>query len=1470
MKLSYQRQIFLFISIWFAWSQQGFGQQTTVNFNSYIQNQGLSNPHVEGELRFEAIKGASATCTVCVGIDINEGKNGGPGLDDSNQEIGGIIGWKISRADDASFQFLSIWLQDRDISNALGTSDSGTIKAFKGGAQVGGTKTINFDSGTSGLKSFATDPDFFDVDYVLIEGVDLFLILDEVTYNDPFVDGDNTAPAVLAINLIGAPLSTATSVTYNVEFSKIAQNVSVDDFELTKTGSANGTIASVTGSNATYSVLVTGLSGEGTIRLDIKAGTDIANENNVSGTAAFTAGQLHNISPCLVEDFEDETDGSKTFSYGGNNFSITGNLEVQTQTPSIGINGSRYVLLNTGSGPYIINSLTKDIGLKKFAVFLSSDDAGNFPTNDGSITVVGKKDGSQVYSITKTSGFPTDFSANSGYYIFDLSTEGGADNSKILIDQLEISLGSAFQYINIDNFEFCIDLDVINPVIENCPTDIIVSNDAGQCGAAVSWTPPTATDNSGAVNFVSNFESGAVFPVGTTEVTYTATDESGNQATCSFTVKVNDTTPPVPPTSPETLNLQCIGDVPAPYELTAIDNCSGEIKAMPTVTQQSTGPTSVAIKYEWAFIDATGNAVFVEQIINVSDNLAPVPPTAPADLNLQCGSNIPGSIELTAIDNCDGKITVNPSIQLKPGASPNDFELIYTWTFTDASGNSSSISQKIIVKDDIAPVPTAAPADLNLQCASELPPVVDLTAIDNCLGPITVSPTVTIAPGASPSDFVEVRTWTFVDADGNSSNVSQRIVVRDNIPPSFEFCSGDINETVAFGETGKIINYLPAVASDNCSVPAIVLTSGLASGSIFPLGTTTVTYVATDEAGNSAECSFDVTVTADPDTEDPVISNCPPDFFVSNDEGECGAIFRLTEPTATDNSGFVDLVSNFKPGDFFPVGTTRVTYTATDAAGNQATCSFDVTVVDNELPEFGSVSDINVTVPSGQTVTSVSVPEPTVSDNCSATVTGVRNDGMQLTDPYPLGETTITWSAKDAAGNEAVDVQQKVIVVEDKQKVTRFVLVNSQTDEDLFEITEGMEIDSDLVKGMQLNIRAETNPSVVGSVFMRITGPVGSTKTENVAPYALFGDNNGNYSGRSLPNGNYTMSAVPYTLSGRSGEEGVALTVNFSIVRPPVPVSGISVDPATAEIATGSTVQLTATIQPSNASNKAVIWGSSNSGIASVNSYGLVTGNTPGQAIITATSEDGGLTASATITVVAAPNLGIVSFTLINSDTDVDMFELTNGMVINQSQINGLKLNVRANTNPSIVGSVYIKLSGPVSRTTTENVAPYALFGDKNGNYSGKTLTSGTYTLTAMAYSESGRKGTAGPEKTITFTIVSNAFRTETETDKPENDVMENEKPAIEIQRAYSLKAFPNPVQDGRVSIVDSRFGEGKVKYILFSITGSKLSEGEAEIGEGKAIRLDFSGNVTQAGMYILILDYDKYPSLQRVQLIFE
>ena len=87
-------------------------------------------------------------------------------------------------------------------------------------------------------------------------------------------------------------------------------------------------------------------------------------------------------------------------------------------------------------------------------------------------------------------------------------------------------------------------MDAIPPVISGCPTNITASLPSG-CSMPVSWTAPTATDNCGAVAVTSTFNPGDIFPKGTTAVTYTATDDFGNTATCSFNVTVNDAINPV-------------------------------------------------------------------------------------------------------------------------------------------------------------------------------------------------------------------------------------------------------------------------------------------------------------------------------------------------------------------------------------------------------------------------------------------------------------------------------------------------------------------------------------------------------------------------------------------------------------------------------------------------------------------------------------------------------------------------------------------------------------------------------------------------------------------------------------------------------------------------------------------------------------------------------------------------------------
>ena len=106
---------------------------------------------------------------------------------------------------------------------------------------------------------------------------------------------DTVVPSVLSITLVGTPGPTATSVQFSVTFSESVNNVSTDDFALTTTGTGAGTVASVSASTgSTVTVTVNGISGTGSLRLDVKAGTDIA---DAAGNLlpAYTGGAVHSL-----------------------------------------------------------------------------------------------------------------------------------------------------------------------------------------------------------------------------------------------------------------------------------------------------------------------------------------------------------------------------------------------------------------------------------------------------------------------------------------------------------------------------------------------------------------------------------------------------------------------------------------------------------------------------------------------------------------------------------------------------------------------------------------------------------------------------------------------------------------------------------------------------------------------------------------------------------------------------------------------------------------------------------------------------------------------------------------------------------------------------------------------------------------------------------------------------------------------
>ena len=121
-------------------------------------------------------------------------------------------------------------------------------------------------------------------------------------------------------------------------------------------------------------------------------------------------------------------------------------------------------------------------------------------------------------------------------------------------------------------------------------------------------------------------------------------------------------------------------------------------------------------------------------------------------------------------------------------------------------------------------------------------------------------------------------------------------------------------------------------------------------------------------------------------------------------------------------------------------------------------------------------------------------------------------------------------------------------------------------------------------------------------------------------------DQDGNVTGLSLG----TATATVTTEDG-----GFTASAEINVI--PVRVTGVSISPKSASIALGCTVQLAASIKPSNAANKNLSWSVSDETIISVDGQGTVTGLSLGTATVTVTTEDGGFTASAEITVYYAP-----------------------------------------------------------------------------------------------------------------------------------------------------------------------------------------------------------------------------------------
>ncbi len=216
----------------------------------------------------------------------------------------------------------------------------------------------------------------------------------------------------------------------------------------------------------------------------------------------------------------------------------------------------------------------------------------------------------------------------------------------------------------------------------------------------------------------------------------------------------------------------------------------------------------------------------------------------------------------------------------------------------------------------------------------------------------------------------------------------------------------------ATGASGAAVSYT-ATANDK-EDGALTPDCSPKSGSTFPIGTTTVNCSATDSGNLSASGSFTVEVTPQVDRAAPVFSNVPADI-TEEATSSAGASVTYTGPTATDNvDGPVPVKCLPASGSTFALGTTEVTCSAEDAAGNPASASFNVTVQDKTGPVLELPADITEEATSANgavvnfTATASDLVDGSVSVSCSP------DSGT-----FALGTTTVNCSATDKAGNES-------------------------------------------------------------------------------------------------------------------------------------------------------------------------------------------------------------------------------------------------------------------------------------------------------------------------------------------------------------------------------------------------------------------------------------------------------------------
>ncbi|MDE1868177.1 MAG: HYR domain-containing protein, partial [Thaumarchaeota archaeon] len=401
----------------------------------------------------------------------------------------------------------------------------------------------------------------------------------------------------------------------------------------------------------------------------------------------------------------------------------------------------------------------------------------------------------------------------------------------------------------------------------------------------------------------------------------------------------------------------------------------------------------------WTAMNAGGNIVKAVQKITIVDTTPPTL-TAPPNVTVKATSSNHNTVDLglpSTYDAVGVESVTNDATPYFPLG-----QTVVTWKAIDTSGNVATATQTVTVQDTTPPT-IKAPADMTVNATGVL------TQVN--VGQATTTDTVGIssltnnAPQQGFQLGTTIVTWTAVDAGELTANATQKITVVNHTPPKITPPSD-----ITFEATSATENIIPIGNATATDIEPVTITNN--APSVFPLGKITILWTAKDTSGNTANATQTVNVV---DTTAPKIT--PP----ANITFEATSLDNNTVPignaTATDIEP-VTITNN--ASKTFPLGKTTILWIATDKAGNKANVTQVINVIDTTTPKLTPPANITFEATSLDNNT-VPLGTPKITDIEQVTMT---NDAPKS---FPIGMTTVTWTAKDTSGNTANATQTVVV-----------------------------------------------------------------------------------------------------------------------------------------------------------------------------------------------------------------------------------------------------------------------------------------------------------------------------------------------------------------------------------------------------------------------------------------------------------